>query len=124
MQNLTPSTSTSTWSTLLHRLNWTELYQTARRAGISVLPNDTRENVIAYITGEKEPPHVEHPIDAWRNGIMGFLIEHWRQVETQLTCPAKSKDPRACFGCVDTQVVNCLISNENDLHQIRVHRKP
>jgi|SRR5580658_6472559 hypothetical protein len=106
------------------RFNLTELYQTARDAGLVVLPNESRENIIAYLLGEKEPPPIEHDIDMWRNGIMGFLIEHWKQVETQLTCPAKSKDPRACFGCVDTQVVNCLISNETDLHQIRLHRKP
>lgn len=121
--NTTPSTSTSSWS-IFDRFNHTELYQTARAAGLVVLPSESRQNLIAYIIGELEPPNVEHNLDMWRNGIMGFLIDHWKQVETQLTCPAKSKDPRACFGCVDTQVVSCLVNNAGDLHQIRIHRKP
>lgn len=120
---MTPSTSTS-YSSIFAKLNHSELYQTARSAGLSVLPSESRENLIAYLVGEKEPPPIEHELDMWRNGIMGFLIEHWRQVETQLTCPARSKDPRACYGCVDTQVVSCLVDNESDLHQIRIHRKP
>jgi hypothetical protein len=121
--NLTPSTSTSSYSTFA-KLNHTELYQMARAAGLVVLPSESKENLIAYVLGEKEPPPIEHGIDMWRNGIMAFLIEHWKQVETQLTCPARSKDPRACYGCVDTQVISCLVSNETDLHQIRIHRKP
>lgn len=111
-------------SAIFDRMNLTELYQTCRAAGLVVLPNNSRQNFVAYLLGEKEPPTISHGIDSWRNGIMGFLIEHWKQVETQLTCPARSKDPRSCFGCVDTQVVSCLVSNEPDLHQIRIHRKP
>jgi hypothetical protein len=123
MMNQTHSTSTSS-SSIFDSLNHTELYQTARAAGFVVLPSEPRANLIAYLLGEKEPPPIEHNIDMWRNGIMQFLIDHWKQVETQLTCPAKSKDPRACFGCVDTQVVSCLVNNEGDLHKIRLHRKP
>jgi hypothetical protein len=44
-------------------------------------------------------------------------------METQLTCPAKSKDPKACFQCVDAQVVTCLVQNENDIALIRRHKK-
>lgn len=121
--NQTRSISTSS-SSIFDSLNDTELYQTARAAGLVVLPSEPRENLILYLLGEMEPPLIEHEIDMWRNGIMGFLIDHWKQVETQLTCPAKSKDPRACFSCVDTQVVSCLVNNESDLHQIRIHRKP
>lgn len=120
--NMIPSTSTSR-STIFDRFNDTELYQTAREAGLIVLPSEPREKLIVYLLGEEEPPKIEQNIDMWRNGIMGFLIEHWKQVETQLTCPAKSGDPLACFGCIDTQVISCLVSNEADLYQIRRHRK-
>lgn len=123
MMNTIHSTSTSS-SSIFDSFNHTELYQLARDAGFQVLPSESRENLAMYLLGEKEPPPSVHEIDMWRNGIMGFLIDHWKQVETQLTCPAKSKDPRACFGCVDAQVVSCLVTNENDLHQIRIHRKP
>jgi hypothetical protein len=95
----------------------------ARHAGIVVLPSETREKIIAYLLGEEEPPIVEHGLNSWRHGIMGFVLEHWRALETQLTCPAKTKDPRACFQCVDAQVISCLVSNERDLHLIQLHRK-
>jgi hypothetical protein len=103
--------------------NLSELYQTCRQAGLDAHPAMTRETMIAILLGEQEPLQVEHPLDPWRRGIMGFLIEHWKQVETQLTCPAKSKDPNACFGCVDVQVTSCLVTNEANLHLIRLHRK-
>ena len=119
---MTHSTSTSS-STPFEALNLTELYQMARHAGIVVLPSETREKIIAYLLGEEEPPIVEHGLNSWRHGIMGFVLEHWRALETQLTCPAKTKDPRACFQCVDTQVISCLVSNERDLHLIQLHRK-
>lgn len=109
-------------SDLFAEFNQTELYQTARKAGIVVLPSATKEDLISYLMGEAEPPLVVHELDTWRHGIMGFLLEHWRAVETQLTCPAKTKDPRACFNCLDTQVVACLTQNEKDIHLIRRHK--
>lgn len=97
----------------------------ARDAGLVVRPDTTRDALIAYITGEAEPPTIPNDLDSWRHGIIGFLLDHWRQVETQLTCPAKNlkKGGSACFGCIDTQVVSCLVTNERDLYQIRIHRK-
>lgn len=108
---------------LFQRFNHTELYQMARSAKLNVPPSCSRDELISYLLGEVELPPHESDIDAWRRGIMGFLIEHWKQVETQLTCPAKSKDPNACFGCVDTQVVSCLVGNEGNLNLIKLHRK-
>jgi len=105
-------------------LNHSELYQMCRDAQINAHPATPRETLIQLLLGELEPPpNAPHPIDGWRHGIMGFLLEHWRAIESQLTCPAKSKDPRACFGCVDTQVISCLVTNEADLYRIRLHRK-
>jgi hypothetical protein len=103
--------------------NHSELYQMARKAGLSVTPACFKEDLIRYLNGEVEPPPVVHEIDQWRHGIMGFLLEHWRAMETQLTCPARTKDPRACFNCLDTQVVACLTQNEKDIHLIRRHKK-
>lgn len=119
---MTPSTTTS-YSELFEGFNHTELYQSARDAGLNVLPSMRREELISYLTGEAEPPEKPHELDRWRHGIMGFVLEHWRALETQLECPAKSKDPRACFQCIDTQVVTCLVQNENDIQLIRLHKK-
>lgn len=110
-------------SELFAEFNHTELYQMARRAGLAVSPATVKEDLIKYLNGEAEPPPVVHEIDHWRHGIMGFLLEHWRAMETQLTCPARTKDPRACFNCLDTQVVTCLVQNEKDIHLIRRHKK-
>lgn len=122
MKNMTHSTSPS-YSELFEQCNISELYQMARAAGLTVSPSTRKPDLIKYLTGEAEPPVVPHEVDRWRRGIMGFLIEHWRAVETQLTCPARSKDPNACFNCLDQQVVACLVQNENDVHLIRVHKK-
>jgi hypothetical protein len=105
------------------RLNHSELHQMARSAGLVVLPSEPREKIIAYLLGEQSPPNAPHGINSWRHGIMGFILDHWRVLETQLHCPAKSKDPRSCFQCVDAQVVTCLVSNKTDLHLIQLHRK-
>lgn len=110
-------------STLFDHYNHTELYQMCQRAEIAALPTDSRETLIKFLEGELEPPPRPHELDLWRYGIMGFLLDHWRKVETQLTCPAKSGDPRACFGCVDAQVVSCLISNNANISLIRLYRK-
>lgn len=119
---MTPSTTTSS-SELFERCNHTELYQMARAAGIYVSPATPKADLIKYINGEAEPPPIPHEVDRWRHGIMSFLLQHWRAVETQLTCPARTKDPRACFNCLDTQVVTCLVQNEKDVHLIQVHKK-
>ena len=105
-------------------INHTEAYQMARSAGIVALPDTSKELLVAYLLGEQEPDtETHHELDRWRHGIMGFILEHWRVMETQLTCPAKSKDPRSCFQCVDAQVVSCLVQNESNIHLVRLHKK-
>ncbi len=108
---------------LFAQCNHTELFQMARAAGFEVSPATRKEDLIGYLLGTAEPPAVPNEVDRWRHGIMGFLIQYWRAVETQLTCPARSKDPRACFTCLDQQVVTCLVQNEKDIHLIQVHKK-
>ena len=82
--------------------------------------------MIAFILGEEDPPSVteaEHPFDSWRHGLMGFILDHWAVLEPQLTCPAKSGNPRECFGCVDTQVITCVIQNPGSEPLIKLHKK-
>ncbi len=122
MQKEIPSTMSS-YSELFARFNHTELYQTARAAGHNVSPAFSRESLIRILSGEEEATPVAHGVDQWRHGIMGFLLEYWRAVETQLTCPAKTKNPRACFTCLDQQVITCLVQNKNDIELIQLHKK-
>lgn len=102
----------------------TELYQIAKRAGHAVQPTFTRERLIKIITLEEECPQAPNEVDDIRRAIMGFLIEYRLKLETQITCPAKSFQPDACFGCVDAQVVHCYSSNgAGNKRLITLHRK-
>ena len=111
---------------LFARCNYTELYQIARDQKLAVTPTATREELISLIVDEAVPPEGTTQIDAWRRGIMRFLAEHRRKLETQLACPAAVlyRDPPgrpaeevvmqiqqeglACFGCTDARVLYCL----------------
>jgi hypothetical protein len=110
-------------SELLAEYNHTELYQLARRSDLPVKPNMSREALIQAVLGEIELSNTPHPLDDWRLAIMRFLIDHRRVVESQLTCPAKSMDPRACFNCVDPQVISCLVGQEKHVHLIELRKK-
>ena len=107
----------------LEACNNTELYQLCKSWGVEAHPGAPRDTLLPYVSGEEEGPQSEHPIDAWRSALMKFVLDHWAVLEPQLTCPAKSKDPRSCFGCVGTQVVTCLVQNKAYEHLIQVHRK-
>jgi hypothetical protein len=121
---------------LYEKYNHTELYQTCLSAGILVRPNEAWEEMVAYLEGWKEPPALQESdnvFHTWRYGIIGFLLEFWKRIHTQITCPAKSmKDeqnpnPRPCFGCTDAQVVTCIVQNrdnEDRIYELRLVRRP
>jgi hypothetical protein len=125
---LTPPSSTSE---LFDDCNHTELYQLCRRLGINVSPATPKEQLRAYLLGEQEPPEsTTHSIDVWRNAIMEFLSDHWQVVRAQITCPAKNlKDElepgekRACFNCIDVQVLSCVVQNPENEYAIQLRRK-
>ena len=107
------------------RVNDTELYQICRKAGLDVLPRDSREHLIALLEGyeEQSMPENYHPIDTLRDALMAFVIDHWSKIQSQVTCPAKTCDPRACYGCVDQQVVACFVKNQPLQTHILIRRK-
>lgn len=113
------------------KFNYSELYQMCIRAKILVKPNAARVNLIAYLEGTEEPPEMDEDdniFNSWRTAFIGFLLEYWRQIETQITCPAralkdpKNPNPRPCFNCIDTQVVVCLLQNHEAESLIEPHR--
>ena len=118
---ITPSPPSSyyEWS----QLNYSELYQAAQAAGCTPLPQATPDELIASLEGRREPPDEYNPINDVRDAIMSFVIEYWVKLQSQLTCPAKSGDPKACYGCIDTQVVSCLVKNEAVRPFIQLKRK-
>lgn len=113
------------------RFNRTELYQTCIRAGILVRPNEATECMIAYLEGWKEPPpytEEDHVLHGWRNAFIAFFHEHWKKIETQITCPARhlkdkvTPNPRPCFGCTDMQVIACIIDLHGNEPFVQKHR--
>lgn len=90
--------------------NHTELYQACRQAGLGALPTDPKPKLIAMLEGVGGEP-ITHPLDLWRDAIMAFVIDYWPKLQSQVTCPAKTRDPKACYGCIDQQVVACLTKN-------------
>lgn len=111
---------------LFEGANASELYQIAREQGHVVLPSLEKSTLIRIIIGEEQPPPIyEHVIDEWRHAIMGFIIDHRKSLETQIKCPASSFKPDACFGCLDQQVICCLVTNPENQHVIQLYkRKP
>jgi hypothetical protein len=107
----------------LNGCNYTELYQLCRSKGLAVSPSLPRTTLIeVYLAGYTNQP-VTNVFDSWRHGLTGFVFDHWKKLEPQLTCPIKSKDPRSCWGCLDAQVIACVEDNAKYEPTIRLHRK-
>lgn len=103
--------SPSSWE----KCNHTELLQVCHQAGLPALPTYSKEHLIALLEGTAETQQAqydEYVVNQWRDAIMAMVIEYWARLRSQLTCPAKTQDPRACYGCVDTKVYACLVENE------------
>jgi hypothetical protein len=126
----------------LDAYNDSELYQTARTAGLPVHPAMPREFIISALLGLVEPeehvptnPPLPHPIDSWRRGLMYFILAYWSKLSNQLACPAQelapyATDPEkkipeniACFTCTDQKVIACLVDNKKREQLISLRRK-
>lgn len=92
------------------RLNLTELVQLAMQAHPEVhrlLPRALLERIA--LGEDVELP--QYAINKTRLKIMSYINENYSQVEYQINCPARSRDPYACFSCSDLQVACCTLSN-------------
>lgn len=105
------------------RCNHTELYQLCRRLKLNVHPMMPREQLAQVLLGEITFSDIDHPFDFWRHGLAGFVLSHWQKLQNQVSCPLKSQDPLSCFGCLDTQVVSCVVSSPKNEPLIQLHRK-
>jgi hypothetical protein len=112
--------------------NKTELYYRCRAAGLDVRPTWTHDELTAAYIGAGKTPDEEHPIDALREGLIGFIDEYWQQLQAQLKCYAKNlhhldperEDPYPCGKCLDTMVIACVSGlpgqHKERLHQLRI----
>lgn len=91
-------------------LNTSELLAMAGEFNPRVHRGLPRELLIQIIEGaDVELP--ERVINKKRLRIMGYINEHWAAVSYQISCPARSQDPYACFGCSDLQAASCVLAN-------------
>lgn len=96
---------------LLDELNQSELLILAQEHNPNVHRGLTRETLYAIISGEEVEVPDRH-VDRVRLKIMEFIDAHFEQVEPIVqACPAKTRDPRACFQCTDIQVMECALTN-------------
>lgn len=107
---------------VLLKYNRTELYQICRKAGIPVHPTASVEKMVDCLLGIDVPDARSHAIDEIRYAQMDFLREHRSTLGLQIRCPAQSMERTACFSCVDTQVLSCLLSSGHQDAILR-HRK-
>jgi len=107
---------------IFDRCNHTELYQMCRELGLPAIPSMTREQLAALMLDET-PTEEPNVFDSWRHGLAGFVLSHWAVLQNQVSCPLKSQNPLACFTCLDTQVVSCVVGNPKNEHLIQLHRK-
>lgn len=95
-----------------------------RRAKVPFSPAWPRAQLIDALMG-KEFSDNHNPIDNLRDGIMAFVTDYQADVQSQLTCPARTLDPKACYGCVDAKPLLCLLSERAEVQElIQVRRKP
>lgn len=92
-------------------LNLTELVAICKEVVPQAHRGLPRELLEAIALGEQAELPVRR-IDKVRLRIMQYIDENYDQVEYQLSCPAKSRDPYACFTCSDLLVASCMLENK------------
>ena len=108
----------------IHRCNRTELYQLCRRAKLHPRTSASREELMSLLLGHMEGGNDPTSIDLWRKGLKGFVEDNRSVLQPQLVCPIRD-DINACQGCLDTQVMACVVEQRDyeELIQIRRNRK-
>jgi hypothetical protein len=96
----------------LAAMNLSELVVIAQNFAPEAHRGLSRELLISII--ENHDNEVELPqrtINKKRLRIMRYVNDNWGQVEYQVSCPAKTRDPHACFVCTDVQTAECVLQN-------------
>jgi hypothetical protein len=100
-------------------LNDSELVHLARMVNPNVHRGVAREDLIALIEEEIECDLPERNVDLARKNLFTMVDKFWSQVESLLSCPLKTRNPRACFGCTDIQVAECSLLNKKLIESVK-----
>lgn len=97
-------------------LNLTELTLMAQEISPGASRWLGRERLVAILdNGDLEGVPDQRPTDVIRLHIMQYVDKNFDRVSPLLACPAKTRSPRACFQCLDYQVMDCALSSEATL---------
>lgn len=96
----------------LDELNLSELVAIAREVEPEAHRALGRE-VLAQIIEGKAVTLPQRTINKKRLLITQYLDANWDQVSSLVSCPAKTRDPWACFGCTDVQAAACVTDNKD-----------
>jgi hypothetical protein len=99
----------------LEDLNDSELASVAQDIDPEAHRGLSRSTLTQLIEHGEEPVLPERGVNKVRLKIMQFILDHWTQVAPLLSCPASTKNPRACFTCTDVQVFECALINKKTL---------
>ncbi len=91
-------------------LNDTELATMAAMHNMEAHRDLPRPVLLALCEGDEvELP--QRTLNKKRLAIMQYINDNWSQVNYQISCPAQSQHPYACFGCTDCQTSQCVLDN-------------
>ena len=93
-------------------MNLSELVAIARELENEAHRGMGREKLLEIIEGVHDPLP-QRTINKRRLQIFNYLDTHWEQVASLVSCPAKTRDPWACFGCTDFQAAACYVDNKD-----------
>jgi hypothetical protein len=93
-------------------LNQSELVELARIMNPNVHRGVPREVLIELLEEAVDLPLPPREVDRAREEIFMAVDRFWSQVESLITCPLKTRNPRACFSCTDVQVAECTLLNQ------------
>jgi hypothetical protein len=97
------------------KLNQSELVELALEVFSGAHRGLLRTELVRIITnGESDLPETRG-VDRVRLEIMRYVDANYEQVKPLLSCPARSRDIRACFQCLDYQVLECALKSEATL---------
>jgi len=95
-----------------NELNDSELVLLATMVNPRVHRGIPRKVLIALLDDEEVYDLPPREVDDARDDIFQMVDRYWSQVESLISCPMKTRQPRACYGCLDIQVAECSLLNQ------------
>jgi len=100
-------------------LNQSELVQLAKVVNPYVHRGISRDVLVELLEGTVELSLPPKGVDSARGDLYQVVDRYWAQVKSLVTCPLKTRNPRACFSCTDIQVAECSVLNQKLIERVK-----